>query len=43
REANLARLKRSLLKLRGSRSVQAVEADYARLRQAYDRAWDQGF
>ncbi len=43
REANLARLKRSLLKLRGQRGVQAVEADYARLRQAYDHAWERGF
>jgi len=43
REANLARLKRSLLKLRGERSVQAAEADYARLRRAYDQAWERGF
>jgi 3-deoxy-D-manno-octulosonic acid kinase len=43
RESNLARLKRSLLKLRGARSMQAMEADYARLRQAYDGAWDRGF
>lgn len=43
RQANLARLKRSLLKLRGQRSVQDVEADYARLRRAYDQAWERGF
>ncbi|MGO4778151.1 3-deoxy-D-manno-octulosonic acid kinase, partial [Lysobacter sp. 2RAB21] len=36
RERNLARLKRSLLKLRGSRSPAEVERDFARLRAAYD-------
>ncbi|MDO5506341.1 MAG: 3-deoxy-D-manno-octulosonic acid kinase [Pseudoxanthomonas suwonensis] len=39
REANLARLLRSLQKLRGGRSRDAVDADFARLREAYDRAW----
>ncbi len=43
REANLARLKRSLLKLRGERSVQQVEAEFAQLRAAYDAAWDRGY
>ncbi|MGV8941281.1 MAG: 3-deoxy-D-manno-octulosonic acid kinase [Lysobacter sp.] len=42
REGNLARLKRSLLKLRGEREVAAVERDFARLRDAYDRAWARG-
>ena len=43
REGNLTRLKRSLLKLRGERSVEQVEGDYARLRAAYDRVWDRGY
>jgi 3-deoxy-D-manno-octulosonic acid kinase len=43
RERNLARLKRSLLKLRGKRTVADVERDYARLRAAYDRAWERGY
>ncbi|UHQ24747.1 3-deoxy-D-manno-octulosonic acid kinase [Lysobacter sp. 5GHs7-4] len=43
RERNLARLKRSLLKLRGARSVEDIERDYGRLRAAYDRAWDKGY
>ena len=43
RERNLARLKRSLLKLRGTRTTEAVERDYARLRAAYDRAWERGY
>jgi 3-deoxy-D-manno-octulosonic acid kinase len=42
RERNLARLKRSLLKLRGPRPVEAVESDFARLRAAYDRVWARG-
>lgn len=42
REGNLARLKRSLLKLRGARSVEEIERDFARLRVAYDRAWARG-
>ena len=43
RERNLARLKRSLLKLRGQREVAAVERDFARLRDAYDRIWARGY
>ncbi|MGO1068379.1 3-deoxy-D-manno-octulosonic acid kinase [Lysobacter sp. CA199] len=43
RERNLARLQRSLLKLRGSRSPAEVERDFARLRTAYDRAWERGY
>jgi len=43
RERNLARLKRSLLKLRGKRTAGEVERDYARLRAAYDRAWERGY
>jgi 3-deoxy-D-manno-octulosonic acid kinase len=43
RERNLARLKRSLLKLRGARALPEVERDFARLRAAYDRVWAKGF
>jgi len=43
RERNLSRLKRSLLKLRGWRSADAVEKDFARLRKAYDAHWERGF
>jgi len=42
RERNLKRLQRSLLKLRGERSVEDVEKDFARLRRAYDMAWKRG-
>jgi 3-deoxy-D-manno-octulosonic acid kinase len=42
REANLARLQRSLLKLRGARSVAEVENDYATLRSEYDALWQRG-
>src|SRR5690606_11034292 len=42
RERNLQRLRRSLLKLRGERSTEQVLADYARLRRAYDGAWERG-
>lgn len=42
RERNLKRLLRSLLKLRGERSVDEVEKDFARLRRAYDMAWNRG-
>lgn len=42
REANLARLQRSLLKLRGARSAAEVEKDYATLRSAYDALWQRG-
>ncbi|WP_147651816.1 3-deoxy-D-manno-octulosonic acid kinase [Vulcaniibacterium gelatinicum] len=43
RERNLARLRRSLLKLRGERSVDQVESEFARLREAYDRHWQRGY
>ena len=42
RERNLRRLLRSLLKLRGERSREDVEKDFARLRRAYDLAWNRG-
>jgi 3-deoxy-D-manno-octulosonic acid kinase len=43
RENNLMRLQRSLLKLRGARSRDAVLQDFARLRNAYDIAWSRGY
>ncbi|HEY0335208.1 MAG TPA: 3-deoxy-D-manno-octulosonic acid kinase [Stenotrophomonas sp.] len=43
REANLARLQRSLLKLRGERAREEVDKDFARLRRAYDLAWNRGY
>ena len=43
REANLARLWRSLRKQRGTCSVDAVDAGFARLRVAYDAAWNRGY
>jgi 3-deoxy-D-manno-octulosonic acid kinase len=43
RERNLARLQRSLLKLRGARSEDDVRADFARLRAGYDARWEKGF
>lgn len=43
REKNLARLKRSLFKLRGARSIQEIESDFARLRGAYIATWDRGY
>lgn len=42
RERNLARLQRSLLKLRGQRPADEVLNDVARLRRAYDATWLQG-
>ena len=42
REANLDRLQRSLLKLRGVRSEAEVGKDYATLRNAYDALWQRG-
>ena len=42
REGNLRRLLRSLHKLRGERDQGEVEADFARLRRAYDLAWKRG-
>lgn len=43
REGNLARLRRSLLKLRGERSADQVQAEFARLRAAYDQQWERGY
>lgn len=43
RERNLARLKRSLLKVRGTRSPTEVERDFLRLRGAYDQVWARGY
>jgi 3-deoxy-D-manno-octulosonic acid kinase len=43
RERNLARLRRSLLKLRGPRSIEQVGYDFAVLRRAYDAVWSRGF
>ncbi|RZA25006.1 MAG: 3-deoxy-D-manno-octulosonic acid kinase, partial [Lysobacteraceae bacterium] len=43
RENNLVRLQRSLLKLRGERSREAVLQDFALLRRAYDSAWQRGY
>ncbi|WNH51090.1 MULTISPECIES: 3-deoxy-D-manno-octulosonic acid kinase [Stenotrophomonas] len=43
RERNLKRLHRSLIKLRGERSHEEVEKDFARLRRAYDLAWNRGY
>lgn len=43
REQNLARLRRSLIKLRGARSEEAVGHDFAQLRRAYDHAWSRGY
>lgn len=42
REANLKRLERSLLKLRGARSEDRVREDVRRLREAYDTRWRRG-
>lgn len=42
REKNLARLHRSLRKLRGARSQAEVDRDYAALRAAYDAQWQRG-
>ncbi|MEL1264942.1 3-deoxy-D-manno-octulosonic acid kinase [Pseudoxanthomonas putridarboris] len=43
REENLARLKRSLLKLRGERGTDEVERHFAVLRKAYDHTWSRGY
>lgn len=43
RLGNLARLRRSLLKLRGTREAGDVEEDYARLKRAYDATWERGY
>lgn len=42
RQRNLSRLQRSVLKLRGERTREAVASDFSRLRAAYDRAWERG-
>lgn len=43
REANLRRLRRSLLKLRGRRDANMVLGDFRRLRSAYDAVWERGY
>jgi 3-deoxy-D-manno-octulosonic acid kinase len=43
RQANLQRLQRSLHKRRGVRSPAEVDAGFARLRSAYDAAWQRGY
>ncbi len=43
REANLRRLLRSLHKRRGSRGIEQVDADFAKLRAAYDAVWARGY
>ncbi|MBA3485991.1 MAG: 3-deoxy-D-manno-octulosonic acid kinase [Lysobacter sp.] len=43
RERNLARLKRSLIKVRGTRLPAEVERDFLRLRGAYDQIWSRGY
>ena len=43
RKRNLARLERSLLKLRGARDPALVKSDFARLRGAYDATWERGY
>lgn len=42
REANLRRLRRSLLKLRGDQRRTQALAEYARLRDGYDDGWERG-
>jgi len=42
RERNLARLLRSLLKLRGARPAAEIRRDFARLRAAYHGTWERG-
>jgi 3-deoxy-D-manno-octulosonic acid kinase len=43
RQANLARLRRSLRKLRGARSEAQVDAEFGQLQAAYSAAWERGF
>lgn len=43
REKNLARLQRSLLKVRADHDTDAVMGDFKRLRDAYDVAWKRGY
>jgi len=42
RSRNLARLERSLLKVRGARSEAEVREDFSRLRRGYDKHWERG-
>ena len=42
RERNLARLKRSLLKLSDTHVIAKAERGFIQLREAYDRAWSRG-
>lgn len=39
RERNLGRLQRSVRKLRGAHTIRYIDAQFAQLRTAYDRAW----
>ena len=43
RIANLERLHRSLRKRHGHRDIAQVDADFQRLRVAYDTAWNRGY
>lgn len=43
RERNLARLRRSLLKVRGTHDADPAGKDFERLRGAYDAAWKRGY
>ena len=43
RQANLQRLQRSLLKVRGERSAEEMLQGFARLRRAYDLVWNRGY
>ena len=43
RNGNLERLRRSLRKRRGGRSPAQVDAQFGRLRAAYDAAWQRGY
>ena len=43
RDANLHRLLRSLRKQRGARSIEQVDAGFAKLRAAYDADWQRGY
>lgn len=43
RERNLARLRRSLLKVRDDQDADAALKDFGRLRGAYDAAWERGY
>jgi 3-deoxy-D-manno-octulosonic acid kinase len=43
RERNLARLHRSLRKIHGRQRPASLDADFARLRHAYDATWQRGY